>query len=429
MRLLRARGIESETHVPFAALLELLRPALDLLERIPRPQAAALEVALALRPGEGGDRFAVGAATLSLLAAFADEAPVLALVDDAHLLDASSADALLFALRRLLAEPLGAVLAVREGEASLLDNAGIPTLALTGLDRASSPDLVGQVPATSGERLSDATGGNPLALLELAPDATRLAAAPVDAPVPVSARISRAFARRADALGDSARRLLLLLAASDSGELSVLERAAASLGLDLADLGAAEEAGLIRLEGARAQFSHPLARAGVYSEAPAGARRNAHRALAGALPDRDADRRAWHLVVAVVRTDRAAASALSQAGTRARRRSAHAVAASAFERAAGFTAEEERRGALLFDAADAAWSAGLADRATALLSQAQELGPEPERSIHIEHLRGRIAARRGPVMQGHAILVAAAERAAERDSDRAVRMLAEAVDA
>src|SRR5262249_52748569 len=182
MRLLRARRIESETHVPFAALLELLRPALGLLERIPRPQAAALEVALALRPGPGGDRFAVGAATLSLLAAYADEAPALALVDDAHLLDASSADALLFALRRLLAEPLGAVLAVREGEASLLDNAGIPTLSLTGLDRASSSALLGQVPATSGERLYDATGGNPLALLELAPDATRLAAAPVDAP-------------------------------------------------------------------------------------------------------------------------------------------------------------------------------------------------------------------------------------------------------
>src|SRR5262249_57083294 len=116
------------------------------------------------------------------------------------------------------------------------------------------------------------------------------------------ARISRACAHRADALGDTARRLLLLLAASDSGEVSVLERAAASLGLDLADLGAAEEAGLIRLEGARVQFSHPLARTGVYSEAPADARRDAHRALADALPDRDADRRAWHLALAIVGT-------------------------------------------------------------------------------------------------------------------------------
>jgi predicted ATPase len=69
MRVLRARGVESEAAVPFSGLLELLRPALGELARIPQPQAAALGGALALRPGSGGDRFAVGAATLSLLAA------------------------------------------------------------------------------------------------------------------------------------------------------------------------------------------------------------------------------------------------------------------------------------------------------------------------------------------------------------------------
>src|SRR4051812_743585 len=63
MRVLRARGIESEARVPFAALLELLRPALGALDRIPPPQAAALEGALALRKATGEDRFAVGAAT------------------------------------------------------------------------------------------------------------------------------------------------------------------------------------------------------------------------------------------------------------------------------------------------------------------------------------------------------------------------------
>jgi predicted ATPase len=87
MRLLRARGIESEAHVPFAGLLELLRPALGVLSRIPRPQAVALESALALRPGAAKDRFAVGAATLSLLAAYAEESPLLVLVDDVHWLD------------------------------------------------------------------------------------------------------------------------------------------------------------------------------------------------------------------------------------------------------------------------------------------------------------------------------------------------------
>src|SRR4051794_14160710 len=95
MRVLRARGIESEAQVPFAGLFELLRPALDWIDRIPEPQAEPLAGALALRPARAGDRFAIGVATLSLLAAYAEDGPVAVLVDDAHWLDGSSADALL----------------------------------------------------------------------------------------------------------------------------------------------------------------------------------------------------------------------------------------------------------------------------------------------------------------------------------------------
>src|ERR1700729_543603 len=135
MRVLRARGIESEADVPFAGLLELLRPALGALSDVPAPQAAALESALALRPGGAQDRFAVGAATLSLLAAYAEEAPVLVLIDDAHWLDTPSAEALLFAIRRLLADSVAVLIAVREGLPSLLDGAGLPTLRVAGLDR------------------------------------------------------------------------------------------------------------------------------------------------------------------------------------------------------------------------------------------------------------------------------------------------------
>src|SRR4051794_18965074 len=87
MQVVRARGIESEAQIPFASLLELLRPMLGRLERIPAPQAVALEGALALRPARGQERFAVGAATLSLLAAYAEEGPVAVLIDDAHWLD------------------------------------------------------------------------------------------------------------------------------------------------------------------------------------------------------------------------------------------------------------------------------------------------------------------------------------------------------
>ena len=142
MRLLRARGVESEAQIPFGSLLELIRPALSMLGKIPGPQAAAMESALALRPGHGHERFAVGAATLSLLAAYAEEAPVAMVIDDAHWLDGSSAQALLFAFRRLVADPIAVLIAVREGEPSLLDGADLPTLRIGGLSSEEAAMLV-----------------------------------------------------------------------------------------------------------------------------------------------------------------------------------------------------------------------------------------------------------------------------------------------
>jgi len=429
LRLLRARGIESETTVPFGGLFELLRPALGSLSRIPPARAAALETALALRPGIAGERFAVGAATLSVLAAYADEAPVLLLIDDAHLLDASTAEALRFALRRLVAEPLGAILSIREGEPSLVDDADLPALHVSGLDEAAARELLGGVGPETAARLYRATAGNPLALIELAHDTSGLGISAIDAPIPVPAKVSRAFLRRAEALDDSARRLLVLAAASDADDAVTLEHAATSMGLDLRALSAAEDAGLVTLQAGRVQFRHPLARAAIYAGSSPEQRRAAHRAVARALPDRDADRRAWHLAAAAIGTDDAASSALAQAGRRARERSAYGVADAALERAARLARDDATRGQLLASAADAAWLAGSADRAISLLSEARELVVDPERSIEIEQLRGHITVRRGPVMEGHAILVSAAERAATTNPEVAVAMLAEAVEA
>jgi DNA-binding CsgD family transcriptional regulator len=418
MRILRARGIESEGHVPFGGLLELLRPALGAVDRIPAPQAAALESALALRPGSAQDRFAVGAATLSLLAAHAEKSPLLVLVDDLQWLDGSSADALLFAVRRLVADPIAVVLAVREEEPSLVDGSDLTVLRLEGLDRDAAAALLGPVPAAAADRLYRATAGNPLALLELAGEADELAAAPVEHPLPISTSIARAFLRRAASLPAATRHALLLVATSDRGELSVLARA----GLQVEDLAGAEQAGLVRLAGGFAEFRHPLARSAVYGEAAPHERRAAHRALAGALPDRDADRRAWHLASAATGPDRSASAALEQAAQRARERTAYSVASAAYERAARLDDDDARRGRLLYEAAESAWLGGEAERARALLDESSLLAPDPR----IDSVRGAIASRRGPVMEGYALLVSAAERA---EPDQAVLMLAEAADA
>ena len=428
MRLLRARGIESETQVPFGSLLELVRPALVLLDQIPAPQAAALEAALALRPAAAQDRFAVGAATLSLLAAYAEQAPVTVLVDDAQWLDGPSAAALLFAFRRLVADSVAVLIAVREGEPSLLDGADLHVLRLGGLSLDEAALLAPGLSPDAIRRLHQATAGNPLALRELATDAADrdLMLAPEDAPVMVSAQISRAFLRRASLLEPHARQALVLAAISGAGDLATLERAAARLGVDLSGLGPAEHAGLVSLGAGTVEFRHPLARSAVYADTPASQRRAAHRAMAAVLPDRDADRRAWHLAAAAVGPDEPAAAALAQTAVRSRDRSAYATAAAAFERAGRLTADGERRAWLLWQGAEAGWLAGLTGQAVALLDEARALAGDARTLIEIDRLAGHIATLRGPVMNGHAILTAAA---AQADPESAVAMLAEAASA
>ncbi len=417
MQILRARGIESEAAVPFAGLLELVRPALRALDRVPDPQAAALERALALRPGGAADRFAVGAATLSLLAAFAEDSPVLAIVDDAQWLDSPSAEALLFALRRLLADPVAVVLAVRAGHASLLDGADLPIQEVGGLDRELALQLLtgeaGEPIADDvGDRIFEATAGNPLALLEVASESASLADTGLGAPMPVSRRITEAFLYRTAPLPERTRRMLVVASASDGGELATLARAAGLMGLELADLAPAEAAGLVRLRGGVAEFRHPLARAAIYNDALPEERRQAHRALADALPDRDADRRAWHLASAAVGPDEPACSALRQAAERARERSAYATSAAAFERAARLTPDEGVCDQLLYEAAAAAWLAGAVDRVAALLDELRARAPQGILEARVERLRGELLVRRGPVMEGQSVLVAGAELAA-----------------
>jgi DNA-binding CsgD family transcriptional regulator len=427
MNVLRARGIQSEARIPFAGLLELLRPALSRLERIPAPQKEALAGALALAPAGEQARFAVGAATLSLLAAYAEESPLLLLLDDAQWLDGSSAEAILFAIRRLVADPIAVVISVREGDPSLLDGADLRVVRLGGLDRAAAAELLDVAPEI-GERLYAATAGNPLALLELARDASQLAAVPLDVPLPISTSIGDAFLRRLGSLEESTRRLLVLAAASDSSELGLLERAAARLGLETGELAKAEAERLVDLADGTIEFRHPLVRSAVYANASPDERREVHRALADTLPDREVDRRAWHLAAAVVGPDDSASTALEQAGERARERSAYAVAAPAFERAARLAADDERSARVFLRAADAAWLAGLAGRALVLLDEAQSRAQDADLRVRIDHLRGYVVLRSGAVTESYELLTAAAEETAGRDPELAVLILADAVD-
>ncbi len=134
MRVLQARGSEYESQLPFAGLHSLLRPLFSLIERIPVAQGRSLRAALALEGGEA-DRLSAYAGTLSLLAEAAEERPTLVLVDDIQWVDSASAEALLFAARRIAGEALALVFAGRLGQSQAFEASDLPRLDLGGAGR------------------------------------------------------------------------------------------------------------------------------------------------------------------------------------------------------------------------------------------------------------------------------------------------------
>src|SRR5215204_4798237 len=345
MTVVRTVGVESETELEFSALLDVCRPLLEHLTELPRQQADALRAVLGLGPAVALDRFATGAATLALLAAAAEVEPLLVVVDDAQWVDPESADALLFASRRLADDRVLVVFAVREGEERPFIAPGLASLRLEGLARDEAASLLARhasVPPGVAARLYEATGGNPLAMIELPAllSADQLAgAAPLQEPIPVGPSVEQAFAGQAAALPDDSRRALLVAAVSGTGEVETVMAALDALRLDAAALEPAEDAGLVSVLEGRLEFRHPLVRSAVYHAAPPSERRAAHRALADVLvgPAR-AEARAWHLAAAALRADEDAAQALEEACDRS---CSHAARALALERAARLTPDHE----------------------------------------------------------------------------------------
>lgn len=417
MNVLQAAGSEPEREIPFGALHQVLRPALDRLDEIPGPQAQALSVALALSSGPAIDRFAVGAATLSLLCRFAEERPVAVLLDDLHLVDRPSADALTFAARRLVADPIVLLATSRSPDP------GLPALPLSGIDLAAAGELVSSRSdvALSPDliaRLHRATAGNPLALIELA--GHRLEHVSPEAPLPVSAALAHEFAAQARSLGEGGR-AAVTVASVAGNDLRVVANACRLLGVAVDSLAEAESAGLVRITDGRVEFRHPLIRSAVYGDCDPQRRRSIHRAVAEAVGPHDADRHAWHLAEASVGPDAGVADLLERAAKRAHERGAHDVAAAAYERAARLSPDVERHSLLCVTAAESAWLAGTTPRAVALLDEGGSNGP---RALE---LRGAIAARTGSLTEARDLCWTAARQSG--DPDEGIVFLADAVNA
>jgi DNA-binding NarL/FixJ family response regulator len=430
-----ARGMESESELPFAGLADLVRPLHHALSNIPPSQAAVLAGAVALGPPVGGDRFAVCAATLSLLAAAAESTPLLVVFDDIQWLDTGSAEAVLFVARRMSAEGVLILFALREGEPTALDLSDLPFLQLTGLTEEASIHLLSdQTPALVAPRvaaaLHAATQGNPLALMEvpnLLTEAQRAGFEALPDPLPSGPGLHHAFVRRVATLPVQTQRALLVAAANESSDIGPVLRAMKHLGIRPDALDAAEGAGLITIEDVHVRFRHPLIRSAIYQSAAAAGRREAHRALAQALNEEQvADRRTWHLAAAATAPDESIASALEDAAARSQARSGYASAARALVRSAALSPSTSERARRLLAAANAYQLAGRPDEGLRLLDEAIACRPPERMRFEIEHLRAGVEIWVSTPMVAHDHMLSEAIRAQHDDPATAAMLLAEA---
>lgn len=430
-RVLRARPLQAESELAFAGLSELLHPILGLRDRIPDPQQAALAGALALGPAVAGDRFAVAAATLSILAAAAEDAPVLVVIDDAHWLDDPSRVSLIFAGRRLGTEGIVLLLGMRDRP--WLKDAGLRSLRVEGLPPEEAARLVDQtevvLDAAVQDRLVTETRGNPLAIIEgvaILTEDERRGRAPIAHPLAVGATLERAFAQHMEDLPDETRRALLIAAASDSGDAREILAAIAAEGLGTQALEAAERAELVVLSDGRVEFRHPLVRSAAYHARDPADRRDAHRALAAAVGG--VDQGAWHLAAAAAGPDETVAAMLEASATRALTRSAYGVAASALQAAATLSPDDAGMLRRTIGAGRAIWLGGEPARAARVLETAAELAQDPVLRAQVQHLRAQAMFFTHPVAQTHSMLVAEADRVADRDPLLAAQMLCTAAN-
>ena len=399
-RVARLAGVESEMELPFAALHQLCAPMLDRVDALPQPQQGALCVAFGLESGAAPDRFLVALAALSLLAEVAGERPLLCFVDDAQWLDAASAQVLGFVARRLLAESVAIVFALRD-PTDERELAGLPELTLSGLPEEDARALLATViPGRLDERVRDRfvaeTRGNPLAILELPravsgnAGAGRARARRGRARVP--GRIEESFQERLEALPQDDP------AAAAGGGSGATGRPAARVAR-----GRAARHRVLGRGRRRDRWVAGDRRAGRSSvirwcarrstgRPPPPERRAVHLALAEATdPQIDPDRRAWHLAQASTAPDERVAMELERSANRAQARGGLGAAAAFLERGATLSPDPARRAARLLAAAGAKRDAGALDAALRLLGALDAEALDELGRARVEMLHGQIA--------------------------------------
>jgi DNA-binding CsgD family transcriptional regulator len=429
IRALTACGHEWEADLAYVALADVLKPLLGDLDRIPRPQAAALASALGVDSAASDDRVAIEVAATNLLRAACEREPLLLVVDDLHWIDTASRDVLLFVARRASTMSLALVAAARDDELTPAI-ASLPSITLDPLIDQAAVSLLqerasGGLVAPVARVLVEFGGGNPLALQELLDGLSqpqRDGRVAIVEPINVSSSAVLAFRRRVDGLPESTRKALLVAAAEGRGRVDRVLPAMRGLGYDADVLEPAERSGVVAIVDGVIEFRHPMMRSVVHQTASPALRRSVHAALAEVEPDQD--RRAWHLSASVVGPDAAVCEALSALGQRALARGADSTAAQALSRAAELSEVSHSRGTLYAKAARAANRGGDVLGAKRLLDQARPLiEHDPLARADLVLLEADLTMRDGEFDHTSRNLAREAEVIAGSDRRRAMTML------
>ena len=380
-RVLSCAGVRSETHLPFAGLLQLLHPVIAAVDRLGTSGATALLGVLGRREVTAVEPLVLATAVVDLIEEVAGDRPLLLLADDVQWLDRSSVDVLSFLARRLGGEPVGLIAAVGD---DLLAPAELPELPELRLEPLSRPDAEAlltarfpDLPPDVHKRVLDEADGNPLALLELPPAIEAAGPLPPGVPrvLPLTARLERVFAGRAGDLSPGAWAALLTAALDDGDQIGEILTAASAVHggpVTMADLGLIVRAGLMDVDESKLslRFRHPLVRSAVHQKAGIADRHAVHAALADLFAG-NPDRSVCHRAACCVAPDEKVAQALEEAAHRARARGALATA---LQRAVPLTPDPGRAGSRLLLAADVEFESG---RDAAALRLVDEAGKHP----------------------------------------------------
>ena len=427
MRVLRARGEESEAVLAFAAIADVLLPLRQQFAELPQAQRQALEVCLALSSGPAPGSLAACAGALGVLASAADEQPLAILVDDFQWVDPESRQMLLFAARRLAAERIVMILAVRDEPGARPPDGGLAVLRIGGLSVSEcaelARDLGAELSGSALRSLVEVTGGNPLAVMENLAEAADGMGTFEPGRLTLGGVLEHAWARVFEELPEETQHSLFVVATDGISGGRHVEAALGTLRLSLGSLAPAERRGLVRTTDGAIELRHPLMRPVVVDRTPVGARTAACRALAGAA---GGHLRAWYLAAAATGNDDAAAEALAAAAADARRRNGYGASARTWRRAAELTADHGTRAVRLLRAATDAHLAGDPEAAVAWCQEALAQRHDPVFVAEAELVLGRARTWAGDPLPAFDGLVRASAVVRPVSPACAVALLAEA---